>query len=158
MISIQFLVIFKLTLVNGDWSISCEIALRWMPLDLTDDKSTLVQVMAWCRQATNHYLGQCWPRSMPPNGVTRSQWVNSFCLGTPYGSIDLSRLHCTTLGILVCSTSLMALLIPLDVVQVGAWNNLWGVWGPGPFLAMAFSLTCSMLLLEPQIRFINILF
>ena len=22
-----------------------------MPLDLTDDKSTLVQVMAWCRQA-----------------------------------------------------------------------------------------------------------
>ena len=27
-----------------------------MPLDLTDDKSTLVQVMAWCRQATSHYL------------------------------------------------------------------------------------------------------
>ena len=24
-----------------------------MPLDLTDDKSTLVQVMAWCRQATD---------------------------------------------------------------------------------------------------------
>ena len=23
---------------------------------LTDDKSTLVQVMAWCRQATSHYL------------------------------------------------------------------------------------------------------
>ena len=42
-------VIFKLTLVNGGWGISYEIALRWMPLDLTDDKSTLVQVMAWCR-------------------------------------------------------------------------------------------------------------
>ena len=28
-------------------------------LDLTDDKSTLVQVMAWCRQATSHYLNQC---------------------------------------------------------------------------------------------------
>ena len=26
-----------------------------------DDKSTLVQVMAWCRQATSHYLNQCWP-------------------------------------------------------------------------------------------------
>ena len=38
-------VIFKLALVNGGWSISYEIALRWMPLDLTD-KSTLVQVMA----------------------------------------------------------------------------------------------------------------
>ena len=26
-----------------------QIALRWMPKDLTEDKSTLVQVMAWCR-------------------------------------------------------------------------------------------------------------
>ena len=58
-----------------DWSISCEIALRWMSLDLTDDKLTLVQVMAWCRQATSHYLSQCWPRSMWPYGVTRPQWV-----------------------------------------------------------------------------------
>ena len=47
-----------------------------LPLDLTD-KSTLVQVMAWCRQATSHYLSQCWPRSISPNGVTRPQWVNS---------------------------------------------------------------------------------
>ena len=47
-----------------------------MPLDLTDDKSTLVQVMTWCRQATSHYLSQCWPRSMSPNGVIRLQWVN----------------------------------------------------------------------------------
>ena len=66
-------VIFKLT---GGWGISYEIALRWMPQDLTYDKSTLVQVMAWCRQATRHYLNQCWPRSMSPNGVTRPQWVN----------------------------------------------------------------------------------
>ena len=28
-----------------------------MPQDLTDDMSTLVQVMAWCHQATSHYLG-----------------------------------------------------------------------------------------------------
>ena len=46
-----------------------------MVLDLTKDKSTLVQVMAWCRQATSHYLSQCWPRSLPPYGVTRPQWV-----------------------------------------------------------------------------------
>ena len=32
--------IFKLTLVNGGWGISYEIALRWMPLDLTDDKQS----------------------------------------------------------------------------------------------------------------------
>ena len=69
--------IFKLTLVNGDWGISYEIAFRWMPQDLTDDKSALVQVMAWCRQATSHYLSQCWPRSLSPSGVTKPQWVTS---------------------------------------------------------------------------------
>ena len=53
--------------MNGGWGgISYEIALRCMPLDLTDNKSTLVQVMAWCRQATSHYLSQCWPISMSP--------------------------------------------------------------------------------------------
>ena len=31
--------------------ISCKISL----------KSTLVQVMGWCRQAPSHYLNQCWP-------------------------------------------------------------------------------------------------
>ena len=31
--------------------------------------------MAWCRQATSHYLSQCWPRSLSPYGVTRPQWV-----------------------------------------------------------------------------------
>ena len=56
--------IFKIISVTDGWGISCEIGLRWMPLDLTDDKSTLVQVMAWCRQATSHYLSQCWSSSM----------------------------------------------------------------------------------------------
>ena len=76
-------IIFKPTLVNGGWGISYEIALGWMPLDLTDDKSTLVQVMAWCRQATSHYLSQCWPRSILPNGVTRPQWVKDYSLVRP---------------------------------------------------------------------------
>ena len=52
-----------------------EFAFRWLSLDRTDDKSTLVQVMVWCRQATSHHLGQCWPRSLSPYGVTRPQWV-----------------------------------------------------------------------------------
>ena len=56
--------------------ISNEIALRLTSRDLSDDKSTLVQVMAWCHQATSHYLNQCWPRYLPPYGVTRPQWVN----------------------------------------------------------------------------------
>ena len=37
----------------------------------SDDKSTLVQVMAWCRQATSHYLNQCWPSSLSLYGVAR---------------------------------------------------------------------------------------
>ena len=65
-------VIFIWSLIHG---------LRWSGLikaepDLTDNKSTWVQVKAWCRQATSHYLSQCWPRSMLSFGVTRPQWVN----------------------------------------------------------------------------------
>ena len=71
--------------MNGGW----EIPLRWMPLDLTDDKSTLVQVMAWCRQATSHYLSQCWPRSTSLNGVTRPQWVNHIPQGCFTGTVVL---------------------------------------------------------------------
>ena len=63
-----------------------------MSLDFTDDQSSLVQVMAWCRQATSHYLShgatyyitpclsQCWPRSLSPYVVTRPQWVNTLLM------------------------------------------------------------------------------
>ena len=74
-------VIFKPILVINCSGVFREIALRWMSQDFTDDKSTLVQVMAWCREATSHYLSQCWPRSMSPYGVTRPQWVNSLDAG-----------------------------------------------------------------------------
>ena len=50
----------------------------------TNKKSILVQVMAWCRQATSHYLGQCWPSSLSPHGVTRPQWVNRKCQDYAY--------------------------------------------------------------------------
>ena len=64
-------VIFKQILVIDGWGISCEIALIWISLDLTDDQPTLLQVMAWCRQATSHYMSQCWSRSLSQYGVTR---------------------------------------------------------------------------------------
>ena len=73
-------VIFKLILVVNGWGISCETALIWVSLDHPYDKSTLVQVMAWCRQATSHYLSQCWPRSLSPYGVTLPQWINDLTL------------------------------------------------------------------------------
>ena len=49
-----------------------------MPQDLSENQSTLVRVMAWCRLATSHYLSQCWPRAMSTNGVTRPQLVNDY--------------------------------------------------------------------------------
>ena len=51
---------------------------------LADGKSTMVQVMTWWRQATSHYLSQCWSRSMSPYGVTRPQRVeiNQYLCGT----------------------------------------------------------------------------
>ena len=41
--------------------------------------------MAWCLQATSHYLNQCWLKSLPPYGVTRPQRIKKninclFCL------------------------------------------------------------------------------
>ena len=69
-------IIFNLVSLIGIVRSSHDNALWWMPQDLTDDKSTLVQLMAWCRQATSHYLGQCWLSSLSPYGVARPQWVN----------------------------------------------------------------------------------
>ena len=82
------LIILRLISVINGCGISCEIALRWMSLDLTDDKSTLVQEMVWCCHVTSHYLNQCWPRSVSPYGATsQSSWVNhKFWSGISSGS------------------------------------------------------------------------
>ena len=72
-------IIFELISWINTLSTSRKIVVRWMPQNSAVDKSTLVQLMAWCRQATNHYLSRCWPKSMSPNGITRTQRVNSTC-------------------------------------------------------------------------------
>ena len=59
-------------------STSCELALKWTPKNTFDDMSTLVQVMAWCCQASSHYLSQCWHRSKTSYGITRPKWVDRF--------------------------------------------------------------------------------
>ena len=71
-------VIFSLVLLIGIFRSTHDNALWWMPQDLTDDKSILVQVMAWCHQATSHYLSQCWLSSLSPYGATRPQWVKQW--------------------------------------------------------------------------------
>ena len=83
---------FQLILVIHGCGISCEIALMWLSLDLTDDKSTLVPVMAWCRQATSHftwsYVDQVlWCHMVSPglselNGITLNptKYAHNVCL------------------------------------------------------------------------------
>ena len=41
---------------NSSLSTRSEVDLMWMPENTFDDKSTLVQLLAWCSQATNHYM------------------------------------------------------------------------------------------------------
>ena len=85
-----------------------------MQLDFTADKSTLGQVMAWCRQATSHYLNQCRPRSMSPYGVTRSQRINS--------SFDYENVPCyngTTLLGRICG-----------VMMTSSNGNIFSITGP----------------------------
>ena len=77
--NLRYVILKRILVING-WGIICEIVQIWMSLDFTDDQSTLVQVMAWCRQATSHYLSQCWPRSMSPYGVTKPQGDNLICI------------------------------------------------------------------------------
>ena len=38
-------------------------------LKAIDDKSTLIQVVAWCCQAPSHYLNQCWLRSLSISNI-----------------------------------------------------------------------------------------
>ena len=78
--------IFKIIIQNNSSASLFEVAPRHMPRNLTDEKSTLVQVMAWYRKGTSHYQGQCGPRSMLPYSFTRPQCVNQLrvpCVATP---------------------------------------------------------------------------
>ena len=54
---------FNLVKLIAVFRSSYDNTLRWMPKNRTE-KSTLVQLMAWCHPATSHYLSQRWHRSM----------------------------------------------------------------------------------------------
>ena len=73
--SIQFNTLRPVQNVRGFISAVINILCK---ISLSDDKSSLVQIMAWCHQATSHYLTQSWPRSMSSHDVTRPRWVRQF--------------------------------------------------------------------------------
>ena len=51
-----------------------EIDLMWLTQILIDYKSTMVQILASCHQASNHYLNQCWRSYMTPYDITIEQF------------------------------------------------------------------------------------
>ena len=63
-------IISKLIIQNS--SLGCEITLRRMPENLTNEKPILFQVSTWCCQATSYYQSHCWPRPFLPYGVTKA--------------------------------------------------------------------------------------
>ena len=67
--------IIKRQLLIEILNIAGGIVISLMPQDCLDGKSILVQVMTWCRQATNPCLNQCWPRFIPSYGVTQNEWT-----------------------------------------------------------------------------------
>ena len=102
-----------------------ETDLIWVSLDYTYDEPTLVQVMAWCHQATSNYLNQSWQRSLPPYGVIRPQWVKrrgynvtSHWMGA-YTKLFVS--YWTTLWHTVQGTPL--LILKMTINQMHRWKS-----------------------------------
>ena len=126
-------VIFNLVLLIGIFSSSHDNALQWMPQDLTDDKSTLVQVMAWCRQATRNYLSQCWLSSLLPYGVARPQWVNST---TPSDALWCNKTWSTLVQVMAC-------LLPDGSKSSSEPMLIYHQWGPLVFISMPFHSKCQ---------------
>ena len=105
-------IFFKMILEIGGWGISYEIALTWISLYLTDDKSTLIRVMTWCPKAASHYLSKCRPRSISTYGVTffifTTLFSQSFHTTVPSANTPF---HSTTIFIL-------ANLLPLSLAHL----------------------------------------
>ena len=80
--------IFRYAVVTIFMSVSNVIAFMWMAYDPTDDNSTVVEVMAWCFQATGRYMSQHWLRSMSLCVVTRPQGVKPLA-GMTYACYSL---------------------------------------------------------------------
>ena len=76
--------IFKCIFLNESVWISIRMSLEFVPKVPRNNIPALVQIMAWCLQATSHYLNQWWP-SLPTHiCITRPQWVKQSLLPEYY--------------------------------------------------------------------------
>ena len=96
-----------------------------MSTGLIDDQSRLVQVMAWCRKTTRHYLNLWRPRSLSSYGVTRPQWVMGilelYCVmwSSDDSVFDIKPLVTTVIkqsllpALIILSVKVIIILVPL---------------------------------------------
>ena len=71
--------IFKCIFIYEKFCILTEISLKVLSKGQIDNKSALVEIMAWCQTSdkpTSHYLNQCWPSSLTHIFDTRGRCVN----------------------------------------------------------------------------------
>ena len=113
------LVNFELLSMINILSIFCKIAIRLMPKHITDHKSTLVRVMAWCRQATSYYLSQCWPRP---------QWVNPFDAESRiFPNNYINNMATDILAPSVAMPSMVKYWLPLPCLSWGRISTAWEI-------------------------------
>ena len=78
----------------GTWKVQIRTRknLTWSYWQLNDKLTSRIDILCislnspevnatrpnWCHQTTSHYMGQCWPRSILPNDVTRTRWLYDY--------------------------------------------------------------------------------
>ena len=67
--------ILKCTFLNEICCILIKISVKCVHKGPIDNNPAFVQIMAWRRKATSHYLNQSWPRLLTHICVSRPQWV-----------------------------------------------------------------------------------
>ena len=91
--------------------------------------------IGWCRQATSHYLSQCWSASMLPYGITRPQWVKETC--TKMSNIlqmTFSTMYFVTKNFVLIKISFQVVSGGSALVQVTAWSLTYDKPLPEPMM------------------------
>ena len=90
--------------------------------------------MAWCRQATSHYLSQCWPRSLSPQFCVMGSVLQPEML---YGIQPWQRWYRPSCRLQTMYITHMALKVE-QPAEPFATQHTWGVFNLGVHLADVF--------------------
>ena len=118
-------VIFK-PIVEIDISSSfCETDLWWMPQNIFNNMPASVQVLAWCHQATSHYLSQCWYRSMWLCGVNRPHFYDKSRCVLRSSSLPCCNLSINPLCAIFFFMTPKNIFISYKISQQGNGTEIW---------------------------------